>query len=123
MKKLFLYIAVCTPFLVYSEDSTDVSTKLNQFRSKAYSSLETLYNTYEISCECIENNIPGDFVECGVAAGSQIAAMAYACQNCHVNRPIHLFDSFEGIPLAGPDDDAQPGIGRIPHNTNVADLN
>lgn len=87
----------------------------------AYSTYPTLYNSYLIAKECIEQNIPGDFVECGVAAGAQIAAMSLACKNLDSYRTIHLFDSFEGIPLAGPNDTEQPGIvGKIKHDTNVA---
>jgi hypothetical protein len=48
------------------------------------------------------NDIPGDIVECGVFAGGQVAAMAVGA-DCG-RRRIHLFDSFEGIPHAGPRD-------------------
>lgn len=83
-----------------------------------------IYNTFLIASKCIKENVPGDFVECGVAAGAQIAAIAYACHKNLDFRKIHLFDSFEGIPLAGPNDTQQPGItGPIQHNTNVKDLN
>lgn len=53
---------------------------------------------------CIEHGIEGDFVECGVYAGAHCAAMAYACQKYGDKRKTHLFDSFEGIPQAGPQD-------------------
>jgi hypothetical protein len=86
----------------------------------AYSTNETLYNSYLIAKECIEKNIPGDFVECGVATGAQITAMFFACEKLNSYRTIHLFDSFEGIPLAGPNDTEQPGIvGEIKHDRNV----
>lgn len=97
-----------------------VKFTLDIFGKSAYSTLPTLYMSYQLAVECIENNIPGDFVECGVAAGSQVAAMAYAAQTLSVKKKIHLFDSFEGIPLAGAHDTAQPGIvGPIQHNVNV----
>lgn len=97
-----------------------VKSKLDQFAQAAYSTLPTLYMSYELSVECIKNNIPGDFVECGVAAGSQVAAMAYACQVFNIEKKVHLFDSFEGIPLAGIHDTEQPGIvGPIQHDVNV----
>lgn len=72
-------------------------------------------NTYEMTQRCLESGVPGDFVECGVFAGAQVAVMALVCDALpgdHSNRRVHLFDSFEGIPEAGPEDDSQPGIGR-----------
>jgi O-methyltransferase len=74
--------------------------------------------TFELTQDIIRNNVPGDFVECGVAFGAQIGAMSYACHLAGVKRTFHLYDSFEGIPLAGPKDDVQPGIGPISHDVN-----
>jgi len=78
--------------------------------------LESFEATYDLCCSLIRRNIPGDFVECGVYAGAHCAIMAAAlCDlNAEWNRRVHLFDSFEGIPLAGPEDhelkDAPAGI-------------
>jgi O-methyltransferase len=83
---------------------------------------ETLEATYDIATSLLSRGIPGDFVECGVFAGSHCAVMARAIMdyNLHVRaneRPdvrstardlrgmrVHLFDSFTGIPQAGPND-------------------
>ena len=54
-----------------------------------------------------EWEIVGDFVECGVASGNNLAVMAKA------GRHAYGFDSFEGIPWAGPKDKEQPGIGDV----------
>ncbi len=70
----------------------------------AFSSKETLQFTYDAACLMSIKN--GDFVECGVAAGAQIIAMAYASPTTK----IHAFDSFEGIPLPSNKDDQMPGI-------------
>lgn len=93
--------------------------QLKKFAACAYSTHATIKNTYDVATACIIQNIPGDFVECGVANGSQIGAMAYACQQCKQKKNIHLFDSFEGIPLAGPHDETQPGIGKINHDVSL----
>jgi len=62
-------------------------------------------STYSLAKALIEENIPGDFVECGVYAGSHPAAMAKAImESGQVGRKVHLFDSFRGIPMAGPKD-------------------
>jgi hypothetical protein len=70
---------------------------LNKYAELALSTRETVYNTYELALKC--KDIEGDFVECGVFAGSQLAAMRLADP-----RTIHAFDSFEGIPAAGVED-------------------
>lgn len=68
------------------------------------------WQTIELSHQCakyvIDNNIPGAFVECGVAAGNNLAAM------CAAGRHGYGLDSFEGIPWAGENDAEQPGIGK-----------
>ena len=98
--------------------------KLHEFALASSSAHDTVYNTYSLAHECIVKGIQGDFVECGVAKGSQTAAMAYACQRSHIyDKYVHLYDSFEGTPLAGPNDDQQPGVGRIVHPVDMADLN
>jgi O-methyltransferase len=78
----------------------------------ALSSRETLEASYEIAKLAIERGVPGDFVECGVFGGAQCAAMARAIMDDRLDpdgamdgaRRVHLFDSFEGIPAAGPHD-------------------
>lgn len=73
-----------------------------------------LHHTIEMSEYCLDNNIEGDFVECGVFEGAQTCMMAHVLMERGItNRKVHLFDSFEGIPEAGPEDKDQPGIGPI----------
>jgi O-methyltransferase len=91
----------------------------------ALASLETCKTTYAVCRQALEEGIPGDFVECGVYAGSQAAIMAKALigygskpteyqregqwSDWHLaragdGRRVHLFDSFEGIPEPGKQD-------------------
>jgi len=93
--------------------------KIKFAASIAYSTLDTINNTYALSKYCIENNIDGDFVEAGVGAGSQIIVMGAAIQEFKSYKKIYALDSFDGIPLASKFDDSQPGIGPILHNTDV----
>ena len=95
-----------------------MNDRLGVIAQRAYSSLETLKASYDIARLAIINGIPGDFVECGVAAGAQCAAMAlaimekegwvdaYTGKQRFIDdvRRVHLFDSFTGIPQAGPED-------------------
>lgn len=90
--------------------------KIERATQFAYSFKETVYNTYNLSNELISNGVKGDFVECGVASGAQIAAMATAISEKNSDKSIHAFDSFQGIPLAGEFDTQQPGIGDITHD-------
>jgi O-methyltransferase len=72
-----------------------------------YSSEETLLFTYEQAKNYA--NKEGVYVECGVAGGAQIIAMAYGAPN----KTIYAFDSFQGIPLPSNRDDQYPGIRVI----------
>lgn len=79
--------------------------RLDSFAALVLTERATLDFSFILAEKCIADGVLGDFVECGVFAGSQCAAMAYACQKHGDNRKIHLFDSFEGVPEAGPNDD------------------
>lgn len=70
-----------------------------------YSSWESIELSYQCVKDVIQRNIPGSVVECGVGAGNNFGAM------CLAGRFGYGFDSFEGIPWAGANDDEQPGIG------------
>ena len=74
------------------------------------------HHTLAMAVDVLDRAVPGDMVECGVFAGAQVAIMATAVMN-HENgegRKVHLYDSFEGIPEAGPHDTEQPGVGPLP---------
>ena len=71
----------------------------------------TLAFTRDACRMLIASGIPGSFVECGVAAGAHPAVMAAVLEEQgDTTRRVHLFDSFQGIPHAGPEDDEQPGV-------------
>ena len=94
--------------------------ELNNFiplvAGKAHSSLDAMANTAELAAKAITDKIPGDFVECGVFGGVHCALMAKAIMlsQRQESRRVHLFDSFQGIPEAGPKDAEWPGIGARP---------
>lgn len=80
-----------------------------------YATEYTCYNTIDMVNYIINNNIKGDIIECGVAAGGQIALIKKVLNNREQVRNIIAFDSFEGIPygIEGKDKE-QAGIGYIP---------
>ncbi len=66
---------------------------------------ESIISTFELCKTVIERGVPGDFVECGVFAGAECAAMAKAIMETEATgRKVHLFDSFRGMPRCGPED-------------------
>lgn len=80
------------------------------YYAMAYSTRATIENTKHFTKWVVDTHIPGALVECGVAAGAQIAAMQDALRDSGEKRWIYGFDSFEGIPLASEEDAEQPGI-------------
>lgn len=78
-----------------------------------YSSVEVLNFTAEMTRLVIENKVQGSLIECGVAAGSQLAMMQQTQTELGEQREVIGFDSFEGIPYATEHDATQPAIGEI----------
>lgn len=70
----------------------------------AYSSKKVLQFSYDMAVKY--KDTPGVYVECGVATGAQVIAMAAGAPN----KTIYAFDSFEGIPLPSNKDNQMPGI-------------
>ena len=75
--------------------------------------------TYDLARLVLQRGVPGDLVECGVYAGASCALMAraimdvvpeigwgqeYTLTHLWTGPRVHLFDSFQGVPLAGPHD-------------------
>lgn len=86
-------------------------SKLNEMAARALSRRVTVHASYLTARAAIEMGVPGDFVECGVFAGANAAAMALAIMDSqkygrdgHNWRRVHLYDSFEGVPAAGQHD-------------------
>ena len=62
-------------------------------------SVERLYSLFRLAKHACERDIPGNFVECGVAAGGASAVLACVLKR-YSRRPrrLYSFDSFEGMP-------------------------
>lgn len=60
---------------------------------------ERLYALYSQAKQLCEDNVPGNFVECGVARGGSSALLAYMVKRySRQPRYVYSFDSFEGMP-------------------------
>lgn len=67
-------------------------------------SVERAYALYQSVNYIIQNDIPGDFAECGVWKGGCCMLMAYTLQKAgQQNRQIWLYDTFSG--MTEPEDD------------------
>lgn len=67
-------------------------------RKYTMTSKESMYALYKSVEYIIKNNIPGDFVECGVWRGGSAMLIAYTLLELNVtNRKIYLYDTFEGM--------------------------
>ena len=61
-------------------------------------SVDSLYYTYRAVRHVVENNIPGDFVECGVWKGGNTMMVALTLMKLgDKSRKIYLYDTFEGM--------------------------
>ncbi len=58
-----------------------------------------LVNIYTCLRDVIENKIEGDFVETGVWKGGSCVMANAVIQEYGENRRVHVFDSFEGLPI------------------------
>lgn len=94
----------------YASIPQGIRDRLDVYATMACSTKQGVQHTYLAAKDVADRGIQGDVVECGVAYGAQICAMAEAMRGRP--RKFHLFDSFEGIPMAGIHDHDQPGIGK-----------
>lgn len=57
-----------------------------------------LEHTHQLAMGVIQQQVPGAFVECGVAQGGCAALIALVAAGEGANRPCWFFDSYEGLP-------------------------
>ena len=64
----------------------------------SFTTIEPLFSLYNSVKYIVENNIPGDFVECGVWKGGSAMLMAKTLISLgSTERKIYLYDTFEGM--------------------------
>ncbi len=63
-----------------------------------------LEHTHDLAMHAIAGQVPGAFVECGVAQGGCAALMTLVAHSDRPQRPCWFFDSFEGLPDPGQED-------------------
>ncbi len=61
---------------------------------------DRLFSLFSLTKRVCKQNIPGNFVECGVAAGGSAALLAYVIKKYSKQpRWLYAFDSFDGMPF------------------------
>jgi O-methyltransferase len=75
---------------------------------------ERLHNLYVLAKRAEKENIPGDFLECGVCNGGTAALLARFATRSRLNRTMWLLDSFQGMPVTTTEDGeaAKAHIGK-----------
>ncbi|HEX5279808.1 MAG TPA: TylF/MycF/NovP-related O-methyltransferase [Micropepsaceae bacterium] len=70
----------------------------------------------ESAVRYVTRNCPGDFVECGVAKGGSMMAIAYTLLDLRMTGPdLYLYDTFEGMPE--PDEHDRGRFGEPAHRS------
>ena len=79
-------------------DTRDIEL-INNIKNKKYSMASTkrLINTVKSCRYVVENDIPGDFVECGVWRGGNGILAKQVFENLESNKSVWMFDTFEGM--------------------------
>lgn len=99
---------------------TEIPDKIKQnifsITDKKYSlgSLENLAATSLACRHVVLNNIPGDFVECGVWRGGQSIVAAKTLEYFDSNKRLWLYDTFEG--MTAPSQYDVDYLGRVAEN-------
>ena len=92
-----LYNSLLKEELSYDLDRefTEIYEKTKQF---TMTSIERMYSMYKATEYIINNNIPGDIVECGVwKGGSMMVSALTLLKMNNSNRTLYLYDTYEGM--------------------------
>jgi len=71
---------------------------------------------WDLCLEQLRRKVPGAFVECGVWRGGSAIVMGVAARKANPVPPLHLFDSFEGLP----EPDANDGVQAAKYSDGKA---
>lgn len=86
----------------------------NKCRPYTMTSVERMYALYQSVKYLVGQGIPGDFVECGVWRGGSSMIIAMTLLQCGItDRPIWLYDTFEGMSEPGSEDKSFSGDSAV----------
>lgn len=92
-------IAQYPQFVATQIDNAEFQELFQVVRPYTMLSEARLYSLFSLAKHICEENIPGNFVECGVSGGGSTALMAAVIKR-YTKQPrwLYAFDSFEGMP-------------------------
>lgn len=91
-------------------DKDSIAT-INAVRPFTKTSPERIYTLCKSVRHVIEQDIPGDFVECGVWRGGSMMAVARTLVELGVtDRTLYLFDTYQGMTAPTEDDISKKGV-------------
>lgn len=80
-------------------DDAEFKEVLKKIEPYTMLSYERLFSLFQLAKEVCEKDIPGSFVECGVARGGSSAMLAYIIKKySRRERLLYSFDTFAGMP-------------------------
>ena len=80
---------------------------IHRVGNRSLLSYERLANALWLADACVQQDVAGSFVECGVWQGGSAALLAKVAEEEGLHRQTHLFDSFEGLPNPTEEDGSQ----------------
>jgi O-methyltransferase len=110
-----------TTDIEYDAAFMEIYTKVKPF---TLVEIERCYALYQSVQYIVSNNIPGDFVECGVWKGGSAMLMVYVLQQLGISdRKIYLYDTFEGMTkpgdMDGPNEKKEWESNRVTDSLNT----
>jgi len=82
--------------IVEDEDFNRINDKC---KDCTMTSKESMYALYKAVAYVIKNQIPGDFIECGVWKGGSMMLVAHVLLELNASdRKLYLYDTYEGLP-------------------------
>ena len=79
-------------------EDADFMAIYEKCRPYTLTNIQRMHALYAAVKYAVQNNIPGDFVECGVYKGGSVMMMAYVLEALnHRSRKIYLYDTFSGM--------------------------
>ena len=87
------------PFSEFPPDLDEAYVQIYQsVQNATMTSPDRVYALIQAVHYLVRNDIPGDFVECGVWKGGSVMAMAESLLHLHcTDRDIYLYDTFQGM--------------------------
>lgn len=96
------------PYVAKSDADKEFTELFNRVRPYTRLSIERAKSLYTLAMQVCRQNIPGNIVECGVAAGGSSMLLALVVQkHSKIPRKVFSFDTFTGMPDAGEADTAK----------------